>query len=57
MLKRDQWLKQAKDIIDEYRKRTLTTMQPGQPADDPPSPCRNQTLKGVSSPIFREEPA
>ena len=56
VLKRDQWLKQAKDIITEYQKRTLT-MMPGQPADDPPSPCRNQTLKGVSSPIFREEPA
>ena len=43
VLKRDQWLKKAKDIITEYQKRTLTMMQPGQPAADPPSPYRNQT--------------
>ena len=44
VLKRDQWRKKAKDIITEYQKRTLTMMQPGQPAVDPPSsPYRNQT--------------
>jgi len=43
LLKRDQWLKKAKEIITEYQKRTLTMMQPGQPAVDPPSPYRNQT--------------
>ena len=36
VVKRDQWLKKAKDIITEYQKRTLTMMAPPQPAHAPP---------------------
>jgi len=34
VIKRDQWLQKAIVIITEYQKRTLTMMQPGQPAAD-----------------------